>query len=65
MDGNINAMTYVRDTAGDKPIDHMEIDGLNVMTDGDRALLQAVNDRLERSEMVVVKEITGQDVKSP
>ena len=55
LDGSISAMTYVRDTHGDKPIERVEMTE-NVMTDSDRALLESLNKRLENAETVQIVE---------
>ena len=51
--GNIAAMQYVRDTAGDKPQDKVEISN-NIMTDQDRELMQQISDRLKAAEICIV-----------
>jgi len=53
--GNIAAMQYVRDTAGDKPQDKLEISA-DIMTDQDRQLMQTISDRLQQAELTVVKD---------
>jgi hypothetical protein len=53
--GNIKAAEYIRDTHGDKPIDRVEVTE-NITTDSDRALLQQINERLARAEVVVVQD---------
>ena len=50
-DGNVMASIYVRDTNGDKPNDKVDITA-NSLTDDDRALLQAVQDRLNAMDSV-------------
>ena len=56
LDGNIKAMEYVRDTHGDKPTDKIDISG-QIMSDSDRALLENVSARLDKSELTVVKDV--------
>lgn len=56
LDGSINAMTYVRDTNGDKPIDKIQADVANVMTDTDRELLQTISERLQGAEHIAIVE---------
>ena len=47
--GDTKAATFVRDTAGEKPVDQQEISA-NVMTDADRALLAKVSKRVDSTE---------------
>lgn len=49
LDGDTKAATFVRDTAGEKPVDQQEISA-NVMTDADRALLAKVSKRVDTTE---------------
>lgn len=53
IDGSVNAMMYVRDTNGDKPVDKMEVT-TDVMTDKDRELLKSISARLDGVELVKV-----------
>lgn len=53
MSGNVKAAEYVRDTAGDKPTDRLDISG-QIMSDADRALLQQIGSRLDNAELTVV-----------
>jgi len=55
LDGNVKAMEYVRDTHGDKPIEHVEITD-NVTTEEDRAMFQKIAKRLENAESVHIVE---------
>ena len=59
LQGSMRALEYVRDTNGDKPKDALEV--TNTITEADKALLQSIQDRLERAEVVVVQdaEVTG------
>ena len=57
IDGSTRAAEYVRDTAGDKPKDQMELSG-SITTDQDRQLLQYVADRLRGNDLVIVKDQT-------
>jgi len=57
IDGSVNAMTYVRDTYGDKPTDKVEMT-TDVMTDTDRELLKSIADRLNHAESVHIIEGT-------
>jgi hypothetical protein len=60
IDGNVKAMEYVRDTHGDKPQDKVQIDGLNVMTDADRAMLERISERIEKADdVLIVKDVDG------
>ena len=56
ISGNVKAMEYVRDTHGDKPTDKIDISG-QIMSDSDRALLESVSARLDKSELTVVKDV--------
>lgn len=53
MRGNVKAAEYVRDTAGDKPTEKIDVTG-QIMTESDRALLQQIGSRLENAELTVV-----------
>ena len=44
--GNIKAQEYLRDTAGEKPIDKQEITG-NIITEADKSLIEKLKNRLE------------------
>lgn len=55
IDGSVNAMTYVRDTYGDKPTDKVEMT-TDVMTDKDRELLQTISERLQGAEHIAIVE---------
>lgn len=57
MSGNVRAAEYVRDTAGDKPTEKIDVTG-QIMTDADRDLLQTIGDRLNNAELTVVKDQT-------
>lgn len=46
IDGDTKAATFVRDSAGDKPIDRSEISTDEVMTTADRQLLENISKRL-------------------
>lgn len=53
VDGNINAIQYVRDTNGDKPTDKVDISG-EIVTDTDRALMQSIAERLNDAETIAI-----------
>lgn len=55
LDGNIKAYETIRDTAGDKPKEKLDITAQS-LTEADRELLQAVNDRL--NEKIIDTEST-------
>lgn len=57
--GNVKAAEYVRDTAGDKPTDKIDISG-QLMSDADRALLQQIGERLDNThaQLTVVHDQT-------
>ena len=55
IDGSVNAMTYVRDTYGDKPTDKIQMTA-DIMTDTDRELLQSISDRLQAAERIAIVE---------
>lgn len=61
--GNMKAYELVRDTHGDKPQDKLQVDGLNVMTDADRAMLEKISERIEKADdVLIVKDVkTDQD----
>lgn len=63
MSGNIKAAEYVRDTHGDAPIKEIKVDQ-NITTDADRALMRQIADRLADSDIVIVKDITADTVKT-
>lgn len=46
IDGDTKAATFVRDSAGDKPVDRSEISTDEVMTSADRELLANISKRL-------------------
>ena len=52
--GSIPAMQYIRDTHGDKPIDRVQADINNIMTDADRDLLQGIGARLQDAEKLYI-----------
>ena len=54
VSGNIKAAEYIRDTAGDKPKDQIEITG--IMTDQDREMLQTISERLQNAETLQIVE---------
>lgn len=54
VSGNIKAAEYIRDTAGDKPKDQIEVTG--IMTDQDREMLQTISERLQNAETVQIVE---------
>ena len=51
ISGNVAGMQYVRDTAGDKPTEKIEMTE-NITTDQDRQLLQQIAERLQQVEVV-------------
>lgn len=55
--GSIPAAQYVRDTAGDKPKEQIEMSG-DIITEQDRSLIKQISDRLQAGEVVVVKDQT-------
>ena len=44
--GNIKAQEYLRDTAGEKPVDKQEISG-NIITEADKSLIDKIQKRLD------------------
>jgi hypothetical protein len=48
--GNIKAMEFIRDTAGDKPVDTIQADISNTITDNDRKLLEALTMALDKGK---------------
>lgn len=63
LEGSARHIEYIRDTNGDKPIDKVEVTE-NVTTDADRALMAEIADRLRQGDIQVVRDITGDDVKT-
>ena len=60
--GNMKAYELIRDTHGDKPIDKLQVDGTNIMTESDRAMLEKISRRLEDGEKIeIVKDVTNND----
>jgi len=57
VSGSVSAMTFIRDTHGDKPIERVEVTE-NITTDADRELMRSIAERLERGDVQVVKDIT-------
>ena len=61
ISGNVASMQYVRDTAGDKPKDQIELTS-NIMTDQDRELLQQISSRIENADQIcIVSDQTAAD----
>ena len=60
IDGSIRAAEYVRDTHGDKPNDKITIDGAEIMTEKDRALLERIAGRLESPDLVIAENMTDE-----
>ena len=59
--GNIKAAEYIRDTYGDKPTEKVQIDGAEIITEKDRALLEKISSRLDDPDITIAKDITGGD----
>lgn len=58
LGGNIKAAEYVRDTAGDKPVERIDANVTGqIMTDADREMIQAIADRLRDNEIAVIREV--------
>lgn len=53
--GNVKAAQFVRDTVGEMPTVKQEV--TNTMSDGDKALLEKVSKRLEKSTQDGQKEM--------
>ena len=47
--GDVKAAVFVRDSAGDKPADQMEITA-EAVTDADRELMQNIQKRLQKND---------------
>lgn len=58
IDGSVSAMTFVRDTNGDKPTDKVEVTQ-DIMTDSDRELLKSISDRMSKAESIHIVESDG------
>lgn len=61
--GNMKAYELIRDTHGDKPIERVEVTE-NVTTEADRELMRDVLQRLTGPDVVIAKDITGDDAGS-
>ena len=46
IDGDTKAATFVRDSAGDKPLDRSEVTNMETVTDADRQLMENISKRL-------------------
>ena len=46
INGDTKAATFVRDSAGDKPIDRSEVMNMETITDADRKLMENISKRL-------------------
>lgn len=46
IDGDTKAATFVRDSAGDKPLDRSEVTNMETVTDADRRLMENISKRL-------------------
>lgn len=58
--GNMRALEYVRDTAGDQPVKQIEVSD-NVTTEQDRELLKAISARLNDPDIVIAADITAKE----
>ena len=56
--GNMRAAEYIRDTYGDMPTKQLNVEGVELMTEADRLLLQKVTARLENPDMLIVADAT-------
>ena len=59
--GNMRAAEYCRDTIGDMPVKQMNIEGLNLMSDEDRILMEHIAARLNNPGIEVVADVTPED----
>lgn len=46
IDGDTKAATFVRDSAGDKPLDRSEVTNMETITDADRRMMENISKRL-------------------
>lgn len=60
VQGSIKAAEYIRDTHGDKPTDKLQIDGAEIITEKDRALLERIAGRLNDPDIVIAATIDGE-----
>jgi len=56
LDGNMKAYELIRDTNGDKPETAVKIDGAEIITEKDRALLEKIAGRLDDPALIVATE---------
>lgn len=57
--GNVKAMEFCRDSVGDMPVKSIDVTGLSITTPEDRELMEQINARLAKSEIVVVSDNTA------
>lgn len=58
--GNMRALEYVRDTAGDQPVKQIELNE-NVTTDADRELIARISERLNNPDITIVADVTAKE----
>lgn len=49
--GNMRAAEYIRDTYGDMPVKQVSVEGVDIMTEADRRLMEKVNARFKKQEL--------------
>ena len=59
--GNMRAAEYCRDTIGDMPVKQMSLEGLNIMTEEDRMLMEQIAARLNNPDITVVADMTTEN----
>lgn len=59
--GNMKAYELIRDTHGDKPETALKIDGAEIMTENDRAMIARIAERLEEPDISIVKDMTEEE----
>lgn len=58
--GNMRAAEYIRDTYGDMPAKQVSVDGVDVMSDDDRQLLENIERRLNNPDAYLVADAPGE-----
>lgn len=58
--GNMRALEYCRDTAGDAPVKQIELSD-NIITPEDRELLRQISQRLDNPDTLIVADVTAKE----
>lgn len=59
--GNVRALEFVRDSVGDAPTKSVSLEGVNIMTPEDREMIRHIEERLNRTDIMVVEDTTTHD----